>query len=85
MCFKNLIEIYKKELSKKIDNKENYFANEASFIKKCYYDYFDKDFNTVFRYLKELSKTSFKNDIIDCHNSEILFISLCEKYFPEIQ
>lgn len=85
MCFKNLIEVYKKELFKKIDNGENYYIGEASFIKRCYYDYFDKNLNKMILHFKELLDINFKNKFTDCYNSVILFISLCEKYGTEIK
>lgn len=85
MCFKNLIEIYEKELFKKIDNGENYYMGEVSFIKRCYYDYFDRNLNKMILHFKELSDINFRNKFTDCYNSAILFISLYEKYFPEIK
>lgn len=86
VIFKNLIEIYEKELERKISSEgENYYIGEASFIKRCYYDYFDRNLNKVISHLKELLDVSFKNKFTDCYNSEMLFISLYEKYFPEIK
>lgn len=85
LIFKNLIGIYEKELFKKIDSGENYFPDEVSFINKYYYIYFDKDFYKVFLHLKSLSNINLKNQITSRHNSEALFIFLCEKYGLEIR
>ena len=86
VIFKNLIEIYEKELERKISIEgENYYIGEVSFIKRYYYDYFDRNLNKMILHFKELPDINFKNKFTDCYNSVILFISLYEKYFPEIK
>lgn len=85
MCFKNLIEIYEKELERKISKGENYYRNEVNYIKRYYYASFAENLSLTLEYSKKFSKKCFEMKAIDIYNSEMLFISLCEKYFPEIK
>lgn len=79
MKFKNLIEIYEKELAKKILNGENYFSEEAGSIRSCYF-YFKENIDETIFYLRILSEINFKAKNIDLYNSEQLFIFICKKY-----